>query len=1238
MDPPGQPDNKRPRLSSTNSWSPQHQQLPPLHHPPPPPPPPSSSHPSTPHQAHTLPPHHPSQQQQQPAPYNNHQPQPPYPPRSVEPHHPSHAAPQHHHPDDRRHHDQEPPYAPMQDHYRHPPSPAHPHYPPYHNNNNNRDPGSVKREPHEENLAHPRRPHSTGGGAPPDGLPPPPHSAPPHPSHQPHQPYPDDSRRHMSYDSGPQQMPPTPGGYRGSYPPPPMAQSQPPPPPPPQHYEQPPQYQAPPESIYNNIQYSSTAKRKATRASQACDSCRQLKAKCDETKPCKSCREKGVECKYRDPIPKAIDKGQTDILEAISEMKCSMEAKMEAKFEAQIEAQQRWMKKLENTLKMHNIKIEPEMQPADHSPIHQKSIVKSPSPVAAADADTAAAAPMLERYPAPDVDMDEPQPMAVGETDLPQQMHDAEDADEHMPPGEPVAPGAPSIPANHTTRADMLLSWPGIKEMTQGVLEREGVRYPQEYPIAQEEKRGVLRLYGRGEGSGQEKTTPATSATAAAYERSNAAEAFGTVDAIDDNFSETGNSPSPGEAWGQVGGLSPPTSVGYTSGTLVGDGHPDFSEETVKSYVHSFEKHILSLHPILPLGDLRSLVKRFLDSLAQTEKKTKPSAPGVAKFVPPANFSEMSNKRKRSPAGDQPDEPAPLPRKPGRPHRTIENALVLVILALGKICQHESKIPDLPRDFPEHNHNSPANRNGYPSSPGAQASPPSYSAHSQSSGLPSPKEQNNSLPSRRHSMQGTGALKTGQSLRRNYDIIPGLEYFAYASDIMGNHMAGWTMKHAQTFIFAGLYYGQLGRVLESDAMFFNAARSLNMIMRRDMSRFFKMGVYNPPEKKRDNLTLLAFWSCLQLENDIIAELELPRSRCQDYEEQMPWPNMALMDPDFSVRVRDSYIGQLYLRKTLNTIHTLLYDPKEQHVSVYDKMRKVQALEQQLRSMTWVSNDFRFKEEDPPATDLLDARLRAKYWGARVIIYRPFIRFILEVSERLKQRSDDSGMLNKENVAAIGVFNPHDASALVGHGSHGIRGHDELDPEVKAWAERGIKALIQSTRAFHGVDSKRLLVTNIFGTAHAQWGNLLILAAAYKDPYLHRLIERTQLQELFRKTIDMLNMHAQSSSALAIDMHILQHIEKELFFNEPRVSSGSFSSSASMTGPTIPPPPPPPTHHNQGPMSMSYAVEPNHHSAHNSPSQGPRILSNGSGHPPNHGQSYHGHAVYPTQPGQQPMQM
>lgn len=37
---------------------------------------------------------------------------------------------------------------------------------------------------------------------------------------------------------------------------------------------------------------------------QACESCRQLKVKCDEEEPCKNCRDKDMACKYQDRIPK----------------------------------------------------------------------------------------------------------------------------------------------------------------------------------------------------------------------------------------------------------------------------------------------------------------------------------------------------------------------------------------------------------------------------------------------------------------------------------------------------------------------------------------------------------------------------------------------------------------------------------------------------------------------------------------------------------------------------------------------------------------------------------------------------------------------------------------------------------------------------------------------------------------------------------------------------------------------
>ncbi|KAK7937589.1 uncharacterized protein PG986_014457 [Apiospora aurea] len=67
-----------------------------------------------------------------------------------------------------------------------------------------------------------------------------------------------------------------------------------------------------------------TAKRKAPRASQACDSCRQLKAKCDELKPCKNCKEKGIQCNYRETPAKQPDKVSADILEIIQSLKTQM--------------------------------------------------------------------------------------------------------------------------------------------------------------------------------------------------------------------------------------------------------------------------------------------------------------------------------------------------------------------------------------------------------------------------------------------------------------------------------------------------------------------------------------------------------------------------------------------------------------------------------------------------------------------------------------------------------------------------------------------------------------------------------------------------------------------------------------------------------------------------------------------------------------------------------------------------
>jgi hypothetical protein len=99
------------------------------------------------------------------------------------------------------------------------------------------------------------------------------------------------------------------------------------------------------------------------------------------------------------------------------------------------------------------------------------------------------------------------------------------------------------------------------------------------------------------------------------------------------------------------------------------------------------------------------------------------------------------------------------------------------------------------------------------------------------------------------------------------------------------------------------------------------------------------------------------------------------------------------------------------------------------------------------------------DDDPPATDLNVARLRAKFYGGYYMILRPFLYIAL-----------------------------HDLQFQA----------DPQLPDVLNVAKRCVEAAIQSTIAFDNVGAadpyaykryvdiskKRLLVTNIFGTLHA----------------------------------------------------------------------------------------------------------------------------------------------------------
>jgi hypothetical protein len=116
-------------------------------------------------------------------------------------------------------------------------------------------------------------------------------------------------------------------------------------------------------------------------------------------------------------------------------------------------------------------------------------------------------------------------------------------------------------------------------------------------------------------------------------------------------------------------------------------------------------------------------------------------------------------------------------------------------------------------------------------------SPPSYYSSVPMSGVSSPGFER---PSSGADSRGSPGEKYPTTERRdrerrsqyrNLDVIPGLAYFAPASLILGNQHAGNEIQHAQAYLLAGLYMGQLGRVLDSWNYIYTASRIVVVLLR-----------------------------------------------------------------------------------------------------------------------------------------------------------------------------------------------------------------------------------------------------------------------------------------------------------------------------------------------------------------------------------------------------------------------
>jgi hypothetical protein len=416
--------------------------------------------------------------------------------------------------------------------------------------------------------------------------------------------------------------------------------------------------------------------------------------------------------------------------------------------------------------------------------------------------------------------------------DTAEEEEEEEEEGEEGEVGDPVSLRKPSIPVNHTTGAARLLLVQPIAELVRGIITHDDIKN-ENYPMIQEERRGVLRLFGRGKGLDR----------LPGYEKNPMAD-YGSDSTPSDTSSDV-SSPVR-EEWAQLGGLIPAaddTSPSVQRGNVIdSEGMPDLRRETVLRYVESFNKHLNIMHPILIPRHLNALVENFLKSIpasyAKPSRVSNLTAHASVIRSPTASFIGSSRnpesagqKRKRSPVTieESLEIPSTWDHKPCHLFRSIGTALVLLVMALGEICEYPEKIPDIPmyQNDDQSVAGSPQTRSDLLRYP-AQTSP----TLSAPTGLPSPQDGDRMHSrGRRTSLDGGPFFSKNRNPKAKNDIFPGLPYFALATDIIDNELGGNSLQHVHSNILAGLYHGQLGRVLESHTYIHNACRSLQVILR-----------------------------------------------------------------------------------------------------------------------------------------------------------------------------------------------------------------------------------------------------------------------------------------------------------------------------------------------------------------------------------------------------------------------
>ncbi|KAI8938994.1 hypothetical protein NX059_004838 [Plenodomus lindquistii] len=911
----------------------------------------------------------------------------------------------------------------------------------------------------------------------------------------------------------------------------------PPPPPAGQHYP-PPVTPYAPSPYIGDYAASQQVRRKQVRATQACNHCRSRKQKCDEARPCQFCRENNFDCQYKDVPPPKQDRSMMQLQDGVNNIQDVLKdlVKDMSSFKREMTT---WKQTVESRLgsgRAYDITSDHASPDASFAPPPRDQIGwNSRTPVQGRPQARVNSVMKLE---SPSIPASHMSPAGMqASTPIKQEVAFA-------PPQQPATPAdsvrtdtsrvtdsgskeKSGLQGDHTTPAHKLLEeWQSMNVFYQDIpyLNKivEQNHKVSDYPMLLEQDRGQLRTWGVGEG----------------HDINDGAQAPGSPESGNDH--SDGPSPVPGSGPGKDGlwGYPPldhsspatPREIPGTEGGLDQDGRPDFHSKVLADLLESYLVNMHVLHPFMNRSKLKRMFKEFGEQYSPDMRPSngRSPVPGVLPFNP-----GVKRKRSTSAFGDPSSSRGPI-------ERSLRNAIVLLVCALGKVFNYTDK--RLPAPYKEKT--------------------PFAGAWGHTGGSPHPTGSFNSEV-------------TDDYRPRNIDILPGMAYFAYATDILGNQHGGNTVAHAQAMILAALYLSQFARVLESWSWIHSACRITMVLVKADYPKLLRSYYLSSQtqqtakDRYQKNSVMCVYWTCLQLESDILAEMStLPPSGISEHQSDIMYP-AGVSDrfptedgagyenqPQDGQQINASdayammiYSSQIWLRVILNEAHNALYgasgklgfDVTNVKEVVANAKVHIDVLESWKRTLPPVLD---WNDGDLPPTDLNLARLRAKYYGGLYMMLRPYLRIASHVLE-FPPAPATANQYNSEEAHVHMVDLTEDQQKII---------------EI---ACKCIESAVRSTIAFDRVGAepdsaytgyqskrtKRLIVTNIFGTLHAQFGNMLVLTSVLKSKLYPRVARSTQLNRpnltaLLQRTIAILEEVSPNSPILSMDLEILRNVQAQ----------------------------------------------------------------------------------------------